>query len=218
MSLRLPSAKDIVLGGIVPPIADFFNRFSLGSVAGGVFVYKQFQPGELTALSPRLPIPVEHYWWVASKRVLFDTTLLSPPANDKPNEPADIALRIFNPLILLFLSRLSCSHFRNCGQGQHTQEHPAFSKELVTGSCTSHCPHFSNICIGCLVRLLHSSQTFFHLRKGVAAPLNSRVSASLRSNPPLSLRIGHALDFFHLAGNRAIMGLSPKAALSIFLF
>jgi hypothetical protein len=36
-------------------------------------------------------------------------------------------------------------------------------------------------------------------RKGAAAPQKSRVSASLRSIPPLSLRNGQALDFFHPA-------------------
>jgi hypothetical protein len=48
--------------------------------------------------------------------------------------------------------------------------------------------------------LLHAvTQTIFCLRKGAAAPQNSRVSASLRSLPPLPLRKGQALDFFHPA-------------------
>jgi hypothetical protein len=55
-------------------------------------------------------------------------------------------------------------------------------------------------------------------RTGAAAPLPSRVSASLRSIPPLSLRSGQALDCIHPAGNKARIGLSPKALLLIFLF
>ena len=56
------------------------------------------------------------------------------------------------------------------------------------------------------------------VRKGAAAPLPSRVSASLRSIPPLSLRKGQALDCIHPAGSKAIIGLSEKALLLIFLF
>src|SRR5918992_2455773 len=55
-------------------------------------------------------------------------------------------------------------------------------------------------------------------RKGAHAPQNSRVSAALRSNPPLSLRIGQALDFFHPAGKRASIRLSPKALSIYFSF
>jgi hypothetical protein len=47
-------------------------------------------------------------------------------------------------------------------------------------------------------------------RKGAAAPQKSRVSASLRSIPPLSLRNGQALDFFHPFLNKQLSGLSEK--------
>ena len=55
-------------------------------------------------------------------------------------------------------------------------------------------------------------------RKGAAAPQQSRVCASLRSTSSLSLRSGQALDCFHPAGKRTIIGLSPKALLPIFSF
>jgi hypothetical protein len=54
--------------------------------------------------------------------------------------------------------------------------------------------------------------------KGAAAPLKSRVCASLRSTPPISLRSGQALDFIHPAFLKAIIGLSPKALLFHYSF
>jgi hypothetical protein len=66
--------------------------------------------------------------------------------------------------------------------------------------------------------LLSQSVVYQQGRKGAAAPQKSRVCASLRSLPPLSLRNGQALDFFHPACNKALIGLSPKALSFYFLF
>src|SRR5918999_1037464 len=55
------------------------------------------------------------------------------------------------------------------------------------------------------------------LRKGAAAPQKSRVSASLRSTSPLSLRSGHALDCFHPAYKSTYRAFS-ESPLFLFFF
>jgi hypothetical protein len=92
-----------------------------------------------------------------SKRGVFETSLFPSPANNIPHDPPDIALRVFNPLTLLFLSGLSRSHFRSRCQGQNTQEHPTSSKELITSCRCCHCPNFFNISACCQLWLLHVS-------------------------------------------------------------
>jgi hypothetical protein len=66
-------------------------------------------------------------------------------------------------------------------------------------------------------QLLSQSVVYQEGRKGAAAPQKSRVSASLRSTSPLSLRSGHALDCFHPAGKKHVSGFLRKSCLSIFL-
>src|SRR5918992_1251594 len=53
-------------------------------------------------------------------------------------------------------------------------------------------------------------------RKGAHAPQKSRVSASLRSIPPLPLRNGQALDFFHPALKKQVSGFLRKPCFSFF--
>jgi hypothetical protein len=156
------------------------------------------------------------HWTTVSKKVVFETRLLSSLSNDIPNEPLDIPLGVLFPLLL---TRFPWGHVRNCRQWINSQQHPALSKDLITGSRAGYCPYFRNISVGCHLWLLHTAtQTFFYLRKGAAAPLLSRVSASLRSIPPLSLRNGQALDCIHPAGKKARIGLSPKALSFYFPF
>ena len=131
------------------------------------------------------------------KRVVFETRLFPFSTNNIPNQAPDIPL---NVLFSLLLIGVPWGHFRNCSQRIDSQQHPAIGKQLITRCRTGHCPHFSDIHVPCSLCLLHTNTpTFFSCKKGAAAPQESRVSASLRSIPPLSLRNGHALDFFHPA-------------------
>ena len=140
------------------------------------------------------------------------SNLLPPPANNIAHQPPDILFSLPFPISVTW------SHVRNCCQRIDSQQHPARGKQLVTCCCASHCAHFCDISVSYSLWLLHNTtQTFFYLRKGAAAPQKSRVSASLRSTSPLPLRKGHALDFFHPACLKAIIGLSGKALLLIFL-
>jgi hypothetical protein len=157
------------------------------------------------------------HWTTVSKKVVFETRLLSSLSNDIPNEPLDIPLGVLFPLLL---TRFPWGHVRNCRQWINSQQHPALSKDLITGSRAGYCPYFRNISVGCHLWLLHTAtQTFFYLRKGAAAPLLSRVSASLRSIPSLTLRNEQALDCIHPAGKTSTyQGFLRKPSLSIFSY
>src|SRR5918999_5680120 len=107
---------------------------------------------------------------VASRRGRRSTTCsalrFSFLSHNIPNCPTDITLGVFNPLLLSFTG-LSRSHFCNCSERIDSQQHPAVSKQLITGCCAGHCPHFSNLSVGCQVWLLHiPSKRFFFKERG----------------------------------------------------
>src|ERR671914_2260153 len=76
---------------------------------------------------------------------------LSPLPHHIPHEPPDIPLDILFP----FPSFRLLFHIRDCRQWIDSQQFPPRSKQLITGCCAAHYPHFSNISVGCQVRLLH---------------------------------------------------------------
>jgi Zn-dependent protease len=71
--------------------------------------------------------------------------------------PPDIPLCVLGLFALLSIIGLSFCHFPNPYYRKDTQQHPALSKQLITGCRCSHCPHFLNVSIGCQVWLLHPS-------------------------------------------------------------
>jgi hypothetical protein len=142
-------------------------------------------------------------------------TLLPPTTKNIPNEPPDIALGVLHPFALLSIPGLPCSHLCNCRQGIDAQQQPALSKQLITGSRCCYCPHFHKVRGRCHALLLHiTTQTFFYLRKGAAAPQKSRAC------PFLHYRYGRDKPLTSLTPilKRAIIGLSPKALPLIFSF
>src|SRR5918999_3952769 len=74
-----------------------------------------------------------------------------PLSHHIPHEPPDIPLDILFP----FPSFRLLFHIRDCRQWIDSQQHPPRSKQLIAGCCAAHYPHFSNISVGCQVRLLH---------------------------------------------------------------
>jgi hypothetical protein len=118
----------------------------------------------MTFVSLTLPVPqgLASVSFSSAKRssglstVHFATPLLPPPSHDIAHQPPDIPLGVLDLSALLPFLTAPCCHFRNCCQRIDSQQHPASSKELITGCCAGRCPYLTYISVGCQWWLLHS--------------------------------------------------------------
>jgi hypothetical protein len=139
---------------------------------------------------------------------------IPPLSQDIPHEPPGISLDILFP----FPSFRLLFHLRDCRQWIDSQQHPTRSKQLITGCCAAHYPHFSNISVGCQVWLLHIPlQMFLFQGKGLT-PLRTQGSP-LRSDPILRYRCGldkPLTSFTPHFKNKQLSGFRRKPFFSFF--